>query len=112
MLFRSAPLYDMHGNVEEWCLDRQERVNSPNGAAAVTDPAGPSPGSKPHDLWSMCMMAVSTDPAGPSAGSRRIDRGGGWHDCARFCRSADFAYDGAGPGLRYDGTGFRVVLLP
>ena len=53
-------IYDMHGNVHEWCLDW-------NGSYDVT---------------------TNLDPVGPMSGSFRIVRGGGWVDQARFCRSA------------------------
>jgi formylglycine-generating enzyme required for sulfatase activity len=52
-------LYDMHGNVMEWCLDWYESA-----------PAG------------------ALDPPGPASGSRRVLRGGGWDIGARYCRSA------------------------
>jgi formylglycine-generating enzyme required for sulfatase activity len=74
-------LYDMHGNVNEWCLDRYQ----PSGS----DPA--------------------MDPAGASFGSTCVLRGGGWHDGARNCRSAyRFSRD---PDYGNDYHGFRVVLV-
>ena len=57
-------LYDMHGNVWEWCLDWYESA-----------PAG------------------ALDPPGPASGSYRVLRGGSWDDIARTCRSA-FRYGG------------------
>ena len=53
-------LYDMHGNVAEWCWD-------------VYGPYGEGP---------------QTDPAGPAEGTRRVNRGGGWNDFAKNLRSA------------------------
>ncbi len=52
-------LYDMHGNVWEWCLD-----------------------------WWTSSLSAATDPVGASSGSYRVRRGGGWYDCAYNCRSA------------------------
>ena len=81
-------LYDMHGNVEEWCLD----WFSSYGTAAVTDPAG-SP-----------------------TGSYRVLRGGSWvSGSARGCRSARRDYDNPSDrdyGGGFSDYGFRVVCLP
>ena len=75
-------LYDMHGNVYEWCQD-----------------------------WHGDYPSRSvTDPTGPSSGSDRMDRGGGWGVNARRCRSAD--RDGYGPSVRYGILGFRLALSP
>ncbi|GMO45460.1 MAG: formylglycine-generating enzyme family protein [Treponemataceae bacterium] len=53
-------LYDMHGNVWEWCWDRY--------------------GSYPSD--------AQTDPTGAGSGSNRVIRGGSWGDYAQILRSA------------------------
>ncbi|MBK8980520.1 MAG: formylglycine-generating enzyme family protein [Planctomycetes bacterium] len=78
-------LHDMHGNVEEWCLDSctNDTPNYPSGP--VSDPY------------------VST-------GSDRILRGGAWAIYPIACRSANRF--GLGPSNRSYVTGFRVVLAP
>ncbi len=75
-------LYDMHGNVQEWCLD-----------------------------WKGDYPASSvTDPKGVSTGSYRVIRGGSWGNGAYYCRSADRNY--RGPDYRSSYNGFRVALAP
>jgi len=75
-------LFDLHGNVREWCQDRYESY--PRGAV--------------------------TDPTGAASGSDRVNRGGSWYDTAGLCRSA-FRYR-LYPSGRNRHYGFRVCLSP
>ena len=77
-------LYDMHGNVWEWCLDHWPEDENYEGA--------PTDGS----AW-----LTSNENAG------RLIRGGSWVINPRNCRSACRSYDY--PDDRYDYIGFRVV---
>jgi formylglycine-generating enzyme required for sulfatase activity len=77
----SFGLYDMHGNVMEWCWDRYAGYAS-----------GPS-----------------TDPRGPDVGGSRVHRGSGWWTGASPCRSARRG-SGAPDWISvYKLSGFRIV---
>ena len=74
-------LYDMHGNVCEWTLDRYQSRSGFTSAAV-------------------------TDPVGPASGSNRVLRGGSWISGAQYCRSADRDY--YNPSSGGNGGGFRL----
>jgi len=71
-------LYDMHGNVYEWCIDSyDDYLPEKQGATAANPMLGMSP------------MQALVDPRGPNSLYGRINRGGGWIEGANACRSAN-----------------------
>ena len=83
-------LFDMHGNVWEWCRDtlHDDYENAPADGSAWVDPA---------NLYN------------------RVRRGGSWNDPASACRSAvrwGSPGDEKQPDMRNDQVGFRVVVEP
>lgn len=84
-------LYDMHGNVQEWCQDR----------AAWRDPTSGRTG-----VFTDTYRGTALDPLS-LAGDRRVLRGGAWNSSAQDCRAAKRIV--FKPALRRTYVGFRVA---
>jgi formylglycine-generating enzyme required for sulfatase activity len=77
-------IYDMHGNVREWCYDWYD--------------------------WFSYTKSHRANPLGPDTGSQRVERGGSWFDVGRACRAAHRSSAPWGQGGYL--LGFRVAAVP
>jgi formylglycine-generating enzyme required for sulfatase activity len=78
-----AGLYDMSGNVEEWCWDRYDSIGT----------------------------GTANNPAGAVSGTGRALRGGRWRYTESYCAVA-FRGSNGNPDSRDNDIGFRVVMRP
>ena len=80
-------LYNMHGNVWEWCGDWYDE--------------------KYYDICKA--KGTAENPEGPTQGSNRVVRSGSWNSIARNCRTANRDY--GSPVSRFISIGFRLVFV-
>ena len=86
-------LHDMHGNVDEWCLDEWDAAAYSKRPDGVVDPV---------------VGDVSASAEGKNRD--RVVRGGSWYDSAWNCRSA-YRFWGSDV-FRFRSLGFRACLVP
>ena len=84
-------LYDMSGNVREWCFDGSNNDPTQNDSAYTVD-------------------GFVTDPQGADSDYKRVCRGGHWNNSAKNCVVGSRFSDS--PGFSHDFQGFRVALRP
>jgi formylglycine-generating enzyme required for sulfatase activity len=88
-------LFDLHGNVFEWCED----VFDPNAYAKREHPWVARPWAEDD---------AGGDAVRDDGVPHHVVRGGAWSNAAGWCRSAD--RDWRHPGIRFGDPGFRVFL--